>query len=1135
MSEADVPERVAVNFIKDEPSDTDFFGSHSRVAGAVAEVICEDNGINVVGLLGRWGSGKSTVVSQIQKLLIARREDIHFFNYDAWLYQNDPPRRAFLEALIEDLVQNTLSDKFHWQHRLADLSGRSEETVTETSRSLSSTGKWLIGSLGLVPIGTVFLGRALDPKNIADAPWMMWVGSGLTLAPVIIAGLFYLSWRPWRQSWFWAMFSYDFLTRHREPYAKQSIFALLTNQSVERSERKTKISPEPSVMEFRNVFRDVLKSLRVKRERLIIVIDNLDRLAETDAIELWATIRSLFLGSELSSAQKSELTVPTIILPIDEGAVQRMFHSSGNSGEELARSFMDKTFDVSFYINDPVMSDWRAFFKEKLKQALGSAATDERVYWATKFIEDHATLSSPSKNITPRLLVKLVNTVGVLVKQWGGDSIDVLSMVFFALHRSKISEDPRAFVQGDWPNAEAAIDDWQRDVVALHYGVPRAKAYQALLQEPLRLAISTFDEAEFTRLSEVIGFGPVFEEVVANPPPTAATISGPQANFIANAALLVASSDVRDELWAIRGMKKLASTWSACGQLDKFRSDFAEIVRALSPHSKEHNFLQVTASQLGTSLAKAEMSVAIAKGFVEALNAIRDAAKLSNLQAPLVQLTLDDQALFVLLKEVPATLRPMLCSDKTAAELISALNIGLSSEKESAGVAQATRALASNITIQFSDKTKPNWDGIAGTALNIIANNNIAFHATGPAIDVLGVLYSKNANTKTYVQQLFDQGHLANRLNEADQANNSNISADVTALMLLRGSDFVAPNGKNWETLASPELDFVTNFINAMTWYAWSNIATYAHQSLKSCPSLRPIVRELIKNDIVDGNAAGLTTDHLFKNINGLIGLVGTKLVDIALVQAAVRPDFWTTLEGLKEGQPYDDAVRALSNINAVDRQKLIGAVKMRLAGYDAGTWTEAFIENVVPYGLAQIYGDTLGQSEALGAGLKVALTDALAQTPQWDAGKCERWFFLIQFISKDARAILLKNLRDKIQSGAEFIDLADVLIAGKSRVLIEGKFEEFADKTTRHLTIPLLLTENGLLYVAQNIDIFTRCLIASDNETKNAVRETMASTEAHLVDDRRVNFDEVQLAFSGALADEKTANRTNTSDEVSA
>ncbi len=1119
MSEGDVPERIVVKFIKDEPSETDFFGSHSRVSTAISDVIGEDNGINVVGLLGPWGSGKSTVVNQIQKRLGTTCDNIHFFSYDAWLYQNDPPRRSFLEALIQDLVQNALSDEGQWQDRLADLSGRSEETVTETSRKLSLTGKWIIGALALVPIGTVVLGRALDPKNIADAPWMMMGGIALTLAPVIMASIFYLSWRPWRQSWFKGFFKSEFWTQHRDQYAGQSIFALLTNQSVERAEKKTKISPEPSVTEFRAVFRDVLKSLRAKRERLVIVIDNLDRLAEPEAVELWATIRSLFLGSELNGPQRAELTVPSIILPIDEGSVQRMFQASGHGNEasDLARSFMDKTFDVSFYINDPVMSDWRDFLREKLKQAFGESATDERIYWATKIVEEHATSSATTGRVTPRSLVKLVNSVGVLVKQWGDGSINFLSMVFFALYRAQISANPRGFVNSEWQTVEAAVPGWQRDVVALHYGVPRDKAFQALLQEPLRMSISGMDETQFSLLAQVVGFGPVFEEVVASPP-TGANGSGPQPDFVANAALLVSRTNSTEQIWAKRGMHKLASTWCECAQLDSFRADFASVVQALAPFTTEPRFVQACVTQLGASLAKSGMSEDIGKGIVAALGAIQESAKLTGQQPPLVQLTLDYPALFALLDELPANLRPMLRSDKSASEFVSALTTRLGNESESEGVAAATRALASNITIQFKDKAKPNWDALAAAAYNTISANPVSFHATGPSIDVLGILYSKNQNAKAHVEQLFDQGHLVNRLNEADQGKMGQQLADIAALMFLRGQDFAGPNGKSWEIVVNESKEFDAQFKNALNWYVWANPTTYAHQSLRTRPSLKPVIAGLVKRDISRNDGIGLTTDHLLRNVAALSGLVGTDLVNIALAKAAGRSDLWSTIDAMKDGRPYDDAITTLANVDAVDRATLIQNVKARLVGNDAATWAEALADGVSPYNLAEIFGKTLGHSDILGDGLKTAVSDALPHLTQSDEGTRQRWFYLSQFVSRDIRAMLFKNLRDMIQSGTEFSELPELMRAGGCQVLDEGKFDEFADKTTRHLAIPLLSSEIGLAYVSENIEMFSRCLSASDDDSKNVIRETLRKVEEEFDEIEPKSASIVTEAFSMVL-----------------
>ena len=81
--------------------------------------------------------------------------------------------------------------------------------------------------------------------------------------------------------------------------------------------------------------------------RFIFVIDNLDRLPEAQSVELWANIRSFFLGSTPGS------NLPTIILPIDEKAIRRMYraaHDDDKTAASLAKSFMEKTFDLTFRV-----------------------------------------------------------------------------------------------------------------------------------------------------------------------------------------------------------------------------------------------------------------------------------------------------------------------------------------------------------------------------------------------------------------------------------------------------------------------------------------------------------------------------------------------------------------------------------------------------------------------------------------------------------------------------------------------------------------------------------------------------------------------------------------------------------------
>jgi predicted KAP-like P-loop ATPase len=102
-----------IQFLQDEAADSDFFdGSHKRTAEAIKTLIATDQEIRIVGLLGEWGSGKSTVLNILQRRLVedALPYSVYVFVYDAWLHQSDPPRRSFLECLTEFLIAQKLVD-----------------------------------------------------------------------------------------------------------------------------------------------------------------------------------------------------------------------------------------------------------------------------------------------------------------------------------------------------------------------------------------------------------------------------------------------------------------------------------------------------------------------------------------------------------------------------------------------------------------------------------------------------------------------------------------------------------------------------------------------------------------------------------------------------------------------------------------------------------------------------------------------------------------------------------------------------------------------------------------------------------------------------------------------------------------
>ncbi len=75
-------------FQSERPSSTDRFGGkgHAHVANAVAKVILNNNGQHVVGIEGPLGSGKSTVIELLRK--IVEPKDCHVVTFDADQYHS---------------------------------------------------------------------------------------------------------------------------------------------------------------------------------------------------------------------------------------------------------------------------------------------------------------------------------------------------------------------------------------------------------------------------------------------------------------------------------------------------------------------------------------------------------------------------------------------------------------------------------------------------------------------------------------------------------------------------------------------------------------------------------------------------------------------------------------------------------------------------------------------------------------------------------------------------------------------------------------------------------------------------------------------------------------------------------------
>ena len=124
-------EKKYPHFIPDKPQGEDVFEGKSQehLAASICNYIKsidvnpdKKDGVNmprIIGLEGKWGSGKSNVVRMIGGSLV--KEGYYSFTYDAWGHQEDLQRRSILETLTKELTsKDVLSGKVSIKTRTGD-------------------------------------------------------------------------------------------------------------------------------------------------------------------------------------------------------------------------------------------------------------------------------------------------------------------------------------------------------------------------------------------------------------------------------------------------------------------------------------------------------------------------------------------------------------------------------------------------------------------------------------------------------------------------------------------------------------------------------------------------------------------------------------------------------------------------------------------------------------------------------------------------------------------------------------------------------------------------------------------------------------------------------------------------------
>ena len=489
---------MLANYISNTPEGKDFFEGKSQhlVATAIYNTINSCNELpHIIGLEGDWGSGKSNVIKQLSAIDNFDK-NYYLFTYDAWGHQEDLQRRSILEVLTTELIQNGFLvgkgkvrlrngevKEDSWSSLLSYL--LSNKSVTTTKPSVKASSFTLV-MLAIVCIANVTSTISSD-RFAEDDSYAYWI---LLFAPyvvgILLIGAFALSNCSWN-------------------FLKQWV----TKEDAEKVTEEYVSSEEPSILEFRNWMQAISDYIGYNHKpKLILVFDNMDRLASEKVKQLWSSIYTFFAGEAFANIW--------VIIPYDEKHLVSAF-SEGD--EKKGDNFIKKTFSMVYRVSPPVISDYELLFNSYFEEAFGKNEGENRINQIFRVL-------NPNPN--PRDVIYFLNQMVSLVRMWN-DKIPLADIALYVCrkvshHRQERTLDEYLLSDVVFQNVGALFVNQEQtkvDLTKIAYGLTDDElAKQLPMRNYLRAYFEGDGNQDINEFAEMPHFVTVLTNVINNVPPS---------------------------------------------------------------------------------------------------------------------------------------------------------------------------------------------------------------------------------------------------------------------------------------------------------------------------------------------------------------------------------------------------------------------------------------------------------------------------------------------------------------------------------------------------------------------------------------------------------------------------------------
>lgn len=283
----------------------------------------EPNKVFTIGLFGNWGTGKSSIVKTTQQDFDEKK--IKFVTYDAWQYVNDSFRRMFLLKLREELKyeETDLMKKFY------------ENESTDVGETYKFN--WKNIPISIIVLLVLFVGFLISLSFVDQNTWK----TGLILSSTIsFAALIYTIFQ-------------GLILKLKISVTKPHLFA------PEQFEECFKEIVSNSLSTPNKVLKWIKGDNSVQNlEKLVIVIDNIDRCSSEVAYNLLTDIKTFF-GSEPYSI--------VFVIPVDDEALKKHIINNSKTDQDCDKEkeeFLRKFFNITIRIKPYEVADMYSFAKQ---------------------------------------------------------------------------------------------------------------------------------------------------------------------------------------------------------------------------------------------------------------------------------------------------------------------------------------------------------------------------------------------------------------------------------------------------------------------------------------------------------------------------------------------------------------------------------------------------------------------------------------------------------------------------------------------------------------------------------------------------------------------------------------------------